>query len=194
MNMLHLPVNQLRDPLLENSQVGFSYFSEWWKMQQEIQQTKERIKNGGRRPEPVNESREEQRMRIQAAYDQYKLDWNAKMAKMFVHAHKYDTWFRERYDLAVRNPLRQRVADFRKGLYGLWEQDIDNGIFDDFTAEGIYKSESNGAGGVVEKEEGEATAAAEVLAVSDLLPAKGADLRDPVASLPTLLILSLIHI
>jgi len=157
-------------------------------MEQDIRQAKERLKNGGRRPEPIKESREEQRAKIQAAYDQYKLDWNSKMAKLFVHAHKYDTWFRERYDLTIRDPLRQRVADFRKGLYSTWDSDLQNGVFDDFTAEGIYKSESNGSGGVVEREEGEASAATEVLAVSDLLPAKGADMRDPVASLPTLLI------
>ncbi|GAB7342709.1 hypothetical protein MBLNU457_g0860t1 [Dothideomycetes sp. NU457] len=187
-NQRPLPVNQLRDPLLENTQVGFSYFSEWWRMEQDIKQAKERFKNGGRRPEPIKESREEQRAKIQAAYDQYKLDWNSKMAKLFVHAHKYDTWFRERYDLKIRDPLRQRVADFRKGLYSTWDGDLQNGVFDDFTAEGIYKSESNGSGGVVEREEGEASAATEVLAVSDLLPAKGADMRDPVASLPTLLI------
>jgi len=187
-NQRPLPVNQLRDPLLENTQVGFSYFSEWWKMEQEIRQAKDRLKNGGRRPEPMKESREEQRAKIQAAYDQYKLDWNSKMAKLFVHAHKYDTWFRERYDPTIRDPLRQRVADFRKGLYNTWDSDLQNGVFDEFTAEGIYKSESNGSGGVVEREEGEASAATEVLAVSDLLPAKGADMRDPVASLPTLLI------
>ena len=183
-----IAVNQLRDPLFENTQVGFSYYSEWWRMEQDIKQAKERIKNGGRRPETAKETREEQRVKIQAAYDQYKLDWNAKMAKLFVHAHKYDTWFRERYDPVVRDPLRQRIAEFRQGLVKIWEKDLSEGVFDDFKMEGIYKAESNGAGGVVEKEEGEASAAAEVLAVSDLLPIRGADLRDPVASLPTLLI------
>jgi hypothetical protein len=54
--------------------------------------------------------------------------------------------------------------------------------------EGIYKSESNGLGGILEREEGEASAAAEVLGVGDLLPSKGGDLRDPVALQPTLLI------
>ncbi|KAG9730581.1 hypothetical protein KCU75_g18993, partial [Aureobasidium melanogenum] len=44
-----IPVNQLRDPLLEASQVGFSYFAEWWKAEQEIKQQRERQKNGGRR-------------------------------------------------------------------------------------------------------------------------------------------------
>lgn len=183
-----IPVNQIRDPLLESMQVGFSYFSEWWRAEQDIKQQKERQKNGGRRPEPVKESREEQRARIQAAYDEYKLNWNARMAKVFVHAHKYDNWFKERYVPEVRDPLRARVQDFRRGLYMAWDQDLQGGIFDEFTMEGIYKSESNGAGGVVEKEEGEAVAAAEVLAVSDLVPAKGGDIRDPVASLPTLLL------
>ncbi|KAH0123996.1 hypothetical protein KCU82_g21931, partial [Aureobasidium melanogenum] len=183
-----IPVNQLRDPLLEASQVGFSYFAEWWKAEQEIKQQRERQKNGGRRPEPVKESRDEQRAKIQNAYDQYKLNWNTRMAKLFVHGHKYDTWFRERYVPEVRDPLRQKVLDFRRDLFARWDSDLTAGTFDEFTLEGIYKSESNGAGGIVEKEEGETSAAAEVLAVSDLLPSKGGDVRDPVAFQPTLLV------
>lgn len=186
-----IAVNQLRDPLLEASQVGFSYFAEWWKAEQDIKKERERQKNGGRR-EPLvketRESREEQRAKIQAAYDQYKLNWNTRMAKLFVHGHKYDTWFRERYVPAIQVPLRQQVTEFRRGLYELWDSDLAAGTFDEFTLEGIYKSESNGIGGVLEKEEGETTAAAEVLAVSDLLPSKGGDLRDPVAFQPTLLV------
>ncbi|KAG9668553.1 hypothetical protein KCU95_g17936, partial [Aureobasidium melanogenum] len=183
-----IPVNQLRDPLLEASQVGFSYFAEWWKAEQEIKQQRERQKNGGRRPEPVKESRDEQRAKIQNAYDQYKLNWNTRMAKLFVHGHKYDTWFRERYVPEVRDPLRQKVLEFRRDLFARWDSDLTAGTFDEFTLEGIYKSESNGAGGIVEKEEGETSAAAEVLAVSDLLPSKGGDVRDPVAFQPTLLV------
>ncbi|KAF2226602.1 hypothetical protein BDZ85DRAFT_230087 [Elsinoe ampelina] len=185
--MRAIPLNRIRDPLVEASQVGFSYFSEWWRAEQDIKAAKERQKTG-RRPEVPKDTPEEQRAKIQAAYDDYKLAWNAKMAKLFVYAHKNDNWFRERYDPEIKDPLRARIAEFRKGLYEFWERDIDAGVFDEFTMEGIYKSESNGAGGVVEREEGEASAAAEVLNVSDLLPAKGADLRDPVASLPTLLI------
>lgn len=183
-----IPVNQLRDPLWEASQVGFSYFAEWWKADQEIKQQRERQKNGGRRPEPIKESREEQRQKIQNAYDQYKLNWNTRMAKLFVHGHKYDTWFRERYVPEVRDPLREKVRTFRSDLYKRWDADLDAGTFDEFTLEGIYKSESNGAGGIVEKEEGETSAAAEVLAVSDLLPSKGGDVRDPIAFQPTLLV------
>lgn len=182
-----IAVNQLRDPLLEPSQVGFSYFSEWWKTEQDIKAQRERQKTG-RRPDPAKESREEQRPKIQAAYDQYKLNWNSRMSKMFVHGHKYDTWFRERYVLEIRDPLRVKVLDFRRGLYALWDTDVAAGVFDEFTLEGIYKTETNGSGGFVEKEEGEAVAAAEVLAVSDLIPTKGADIRDPVAYQPTLLV------
>lgn len=182
-----IPVNQLRDPLLEPSQVGFSYFSEWWRTEQEIKAQRERQKTG-RRAEVPKESRDEQRPKIQAAYDQYKLNWNSRMSKMFVHAHKYDTWFRERYVTEIRDPLRVKVLDFRRGLYTVWDSDLAAGTFDEFTLEGIYKTETNGAGGVVEKEEGEAVAAAEVLAVSDLVPSRGADIRDPVAYQPTLLV------
>lgn len=184
-----IPTNQLRDPLLENTQVGFSYFAEWWKKEQEIKAARERQKNGGRRTDPPKEeSREEVRAKIQAAYDQYKVNWNARMAKLFVHAHKYDTWFRERYVPELRNPLRERLLEHRRGLFSTWDDDVQNGTFDEFTLEGIYKSESNGVGGMLEKEEGEASAAAEVLAVSDLLPSKGGEIRDPAAFQPTLLV------
>lgn len=182
-----IPVNAIRDPLLEPHQVGFSWFSEWWKADQDIAAQRERQKTG-RFPDSAKETHAEQRAKIQAAYDQYKLDWNARMSRLFVLGHKYDTWFRERYVPEIRDPLRSKIMDFRQGLFSTWESDLNAGVFDEFTLEGIYKTESNGAGGVVEREEGEAVAAAEVLGVSDLIPTKGADIRDPVAYMPTLLV------
>lgn len=110
------------------------------------------------------------------------------MAKAFVHQHRDEEWFKERYDSDVRNPFRQRQADLRREHFAQWMTDLDNGAFDDFTLEGIYKNDSNGAGGVVEKEEGEAMAATEVLGVGDLVPMKGGELRDERAEQPALLI------
>ncbi|KAK5166406.1 hypothetical protein LTR16_012026, partial [Cryomyces antarcticus] len=150
-------------------------------------------KNGGRRPERIKgeretrEERENERSKIQEAYDAYKEKLQMQMARMFVQQHKNEDWFKERYVPDIREPFRHRLTEFRRGLYSQWEHDMDAGIFDEFTLEGIYKSESNGAGGVVEKEEGETTAAAEVLGVGDLLPSRGGDLRDEIALQPTLL-------
>jgi uncharacterized C2H2 Zn-finger protein len=110
------------------------------------------------------------------------------MARSFVQQHKGEEWFKERYDPATRDGFRQELSEFRRGAYSKWSQDLDTGIFDEFTLEGIYKSESNGVGGIVEKEEGEAIAANEVLGVADLLPTRGGDLRDEAALQPTLLI------
>lgn len=110
------------------------------------------------------------------------------MARSFVAEHKKEQWFRERYVPEVRDPLRKQINEFRRGAYNQWEQDLESGTFDEFSLEGIPKSESNGAGGVVEKEEGEATAANEVLGVGDLVPASGSDLRDDNLYQPTLLI------
>ena len=185
--MRHIPVNPIRDPLYEASQIGFTYFAEWWKSEQEVKDAKE-YQRTGRRPEPPRETRDEQRARIQTAYDDYKLAHNARMAKIFVATHKQDNWFRERYDPEVRAPLRRQLAEYRRSLHDIWERDMDAGNLDELNMEGSYKGESNGAGGHTEKEEGETSGAAEVLAVSDLLPAKGADLKDPAAALPTLLI------
>lgn len=178
-----------------NYQVGFSYFGEWWRTNEKIKEEKERQRTGRRReperlraPREVAEEREKEKGKIQAAYDSYKEELQAKMAKTFVSQHKDEQWFRERYVPEVRDTIKSQVNDFRRGLYTQWEQDLESGTFDEFTLEGIPKSESNGAGGVVEKEEGEATATNEVLGVGDLVPATNADLRDENLFQPTLLI------
>jgi hypothetical protein len=110
------------------------------------------------------------------------------MARSFVAEHKKEQWFRERYVPETRDVFRQQLNEFRRGAYGQWEQDLESGVFDDFSLEGLPKSESNGAGGTVEKEEGEATAANEILGVGDLVPANGAEIRDDNLYQPTLLI------
>lgn len=174
-------------------QVGFTWFAEWWRAEQRIKEEKERQRTG--KPPPrlrgereSREEREAERPKIQAAYDQYKENLQKSQAQSFVRMHKGEDWFRERYVPEVRDPFRQKLMEYRKGLFEQWEQDVANGTFDEFTLEGIYKSESNGLGGILEKEEGETTAAAEVLGVGDLLPSRGGDLRDPVSSEPALLV------
>ena len=185
-------VNPLPDPLKLDFQVGFTWFAEWWRTEQRIKEEKERVKTGRaprlRGERESREDREAERPKIQAAYDQYKENLQKAQAQTFVRLHKNEDWFRERYDPEVRNAFRQRLMDYRKGLFSQWEHDLTSGVFDEFTLEGIYKSESNGAGGILEREEGETSAAAEVLGVGDLLPSKGGDLRDPASLQPTLLI------
>lgn len=175
--------------------VPFVEFRDWWLKEQEINEERERRNTGTRRPADkprgeaeLREQRQEQRENLQAAYDEYREKFIAKSTKIFVHHHKNEEWFKERYDPNVSLAFRQRLAEHRLESYERWNNDLHSGIFDDFNLEGIYKSESNGAGGVLEKEEGEATGAADVQAVSDLVPAKGADLRDDAAMQPALLI------
>ena len=192
-----IPVNPLPNPLSIDFQVGFNWFAEWWRVEQQIKEIKERQKSGGRRPSErvvkgdSREERDKERMQIQAAYDQYKEELQAKMAKAFVQQHKSEEWFRERYVPEVRDPFRRRLMDFRRGALEQWSQDVESGAFDEFTLEGIYKAESNGAGGVVEREEGETVAAAEVLGVGDLVPSRGGEIRDESALQPALLIKTL---
>ncbi|KAI0890429.1 uncharacterized protein GGS22DRAFT_177303 [Annulohypoxylon maeteangense] len=187
-------VNPLTDPVKLPFQVGFSYFGEWWRTNEKIKEEKERVRTGRRRePErprgrDTQEDRDKEKAKIQAAYDAYKEELQAKMARTFVAEHKKEQWFRERYVPEVRDALRKQMNEFRRGAYSQWEQDLESGTFDEFSLEGIPKSESNGLGGVVEKEEGEATAANEVLGVGDLVPANGSDLRDENLYQPTLLI------
>lgn len=187
--------NALPDPLKLPYQVGFSWFGEWWRSNERIKEEKERLKTGRRReperprgPREAQEERENEKAKIQAAYDKYKVDLQAKMAQAFVKQHKDEQWFKERYVPEVRDPFRQQLNELRRSAYARWEQDLSSGSFDELTLEGIPKSESNGAGGVVEKEEGEATAANEVLGVGDLVPANSAEIRDESLDQPTLLI------
>jgi serrate RNA effector molecule len=184
--------NPIPDPSKLDYQVGFSYFAEWWRVDQSIKEDKERNKNGGRpRVKSEKESREErakEREQIQAAYDAYKEKLQVQMARTFVQQHKLDEWFKERYVPESRDEFRKRLCQMKKEAYDRFVQDLDAGRFDEFTLEGIYKSEHNGSGGIVEKEEGETTAANEVLGVGDLLPTRGGDMRDEAANQPTLLI------
>jgi uncharacterized C2H2 Zn-finger protein len=179
-------------------QVGFTWFAEWWRVDNQIKEEKERAKHGGRRPSDrvkgereAREERDKERAQIQAAYDQYKTDLQIRMARSFVQQHKGEEWFKERYVPEIRDPIRQRLMDFRKAPYEQWEKDMEKGLFDEFTLEGIYKNDSDGAGGVIEKEEGEATGVGEVLGVLDLVAARGGDLRDDSAQQPALLIKTL---
>ena len=196
---LAIRTNPLPHPLTMDFQVGFNWFAEWWRVEQLIKEDKERAKDDSRRPgdrhvksdREVREEREKERPQIQAAYDQYKEDLQVKMSRMFVSQHKDEEWFKERYIPELREPFKARLNEFRTEARSFWESDMDEGKFDDFTLEGIYKNESDGMGGVVEKEEGETVAAAEVLGVGDLVPSRGGDIRDESSLQPALLIKTL---
>ncbi|KAJ5081252.1 hypothetical protein N7456_013490 [Penicillium angulare] len=193
-----LPTNPLPNPLSLDFQVGFNWFAEWWRAEQSVVEERERVKLGGRRPSDrvkgereARDDRDRERSQIQEAYDTYKVDLQIKLARQFVQQHRSEEWFKERYMPEVRNPLYSRFKQFRTGAYTQWERDIQTGVFDDFTLEGIYKNESDGAGGVIEKEEGETTAVGETMGVLDLLPVRGGELRDEALSQPALLIKTL---
>ncbi|KAG9242232.1 putative zinc finger protein [Calycina marina] len=186
-----ISVNPLQDPVQLPFQVGFSYFGEWWRTNEKIKEEREYAKSGERRPirgVDSQEDRDKEKAKIQAAYDAYKEELQARMAKIFVNEHKSEQWFRERYVPEIRDGIHQQLNEFRRGNYAQWEQDLETGTFDEFSLEGIPKNESNGAGGVIEKEEGETSAVNEVLGVGDLVPSRGSDIRDENAFQPTLLI------
>jgi uncharacterized C2H2 Zn-finger protein len=188
-------VNPLPNPITLDFQVGFNWFAEWWRAEQAVKEDEERIKTGRRPDRPAKgdakEEKEKERQKIQTAYDAYKEELQAKMAKTFVLQHKKEEWFKERYVPEIRNVFRSKMMNFRRGALNQWERDMDAGVFDNFTLEGIYKAESNGAGGILEREEGETVAAAEVLGVGDLVPSLGGDIRDDAALQPALLIKTL---
>jgi uncharacterized C2H2 Zn-finger protein len=183
-----ITVNPMADPASLPFQVGFSYFGEWLRTNEKIKEDREFARTGKRQPARSRDNPEKEKAFVQQAYDNYKLELQAKMARSFVQEHKNEQWFQERYFAETRDNLRKQLNEFRRSNYTQWEQDIESGTFDEYSLEGIPKNESNGAGGVVEKEEGETTAANEVLGVGDLLPSKGSDIRDENAFQPTLLI------
>ncbi|KKA28662.1 hypothetical protein TD95_004554 [Thielaviopsis punctulata] len=190
-----LTVNPVPDPAKMSYQVGFSYFSEWWRFNEKIKEEKERQRTGRRREPERNkgaretqEEREREKVKIQAAYDSYKEELQAKMARQFVAEHKKEQWFKERYDPPTRDEFRSALGEFRRGAYAQWEQDMDAGVFDRFSLEGLNKGDQVGNGANQEKEEGEATASNELLGVGDLVPGPGADIRDENLYQPTLLI------
>lgn len=163
-------------------------------MNERMEEEKERARTGRRRepekprgPKEVQEEREKEKAKIQAGYDSYKEDLQAKMARTFVSEHKKEQWFKERYVAEVRDPFRAKLAEMRRGAYTQWEQDLESGTFDDLSLEGIHKSEANGSGVSGDKEEGEATTT-EILGVGDLVPANGNEIRDENQFQPTLLI------
>ncbi|KAF3481884.1 mucin-like protein 1 [Arthroderma uncinatum] len=190
--------NPIPNPLSLDYQVGFNYYAEWWRTENAIREEKERAKHGGRRPtdrvrgdREAREERDKERAQIQASYDAYKQDLQIKLARQFVQLHRNEEWFREKYVGEVRDPFKERLTQFRGSAYEQWTTDLASGLFDEFTLEGIYKSESDGAGGIIEKEEGEATAVGETLGVLDLVPARGGELRDDSILQPALLIKTL---
>lgn len=186
-----ITINPLTDPVQLAFQVGFSYFGEWWRTNEKIREEREYAKSGKRRPlrgAETQEERDKEKAKIQAAYDAYKEELQARMARMFVAEHKQEQWFRERYVPEIRDGIHLQLNEFRRGNYAQWEQDLESGTFDEFSLEGIPKNESNGAGGIIEKEEGETSGANEVLGVGDLVPSRGSDIRDENAFQPTLLI------
>lgn len=180
-------VNPLADPSQLPYQVGFSYFGEWWRMEEKIKDDLERARTGRRREPRAPEDRDAEKAKIQAAYDAYKEELQAKMARTFVAEHKKEQWFKERYVPEIRDEIRGRLNEFRRGAYSQWEQDLESGTFDEFSLEGLPKSDTNGAGSTADKEEGEATSN-EILGVGDLVPTTGADIRDENQYQPTLLI------
>ena len=114
-----MKVNPLPNPITLDTQAGFSFFADWWRLEQQIKEEKERAKHGGRRPSDrvkgereAREDRDKERAQIQVAYDQYKTEFQIKMARQFVLQHKGEEWFKERYVPEVRDPIRARLMEF----------------------------------------------------------------------------------
>ncbi|CCX29655.1 Similar to Zinc finger protein C725.08; acc. no. O94326 [Pyronema omphalodes CBS 100304] len=109
----------LLDPHKLDYSVTYTHFSEWY----HHTNSKDREKDSITKDE------------VQAAYDKYKDELNARLAKLFVNAHKNDEWFKERYLPGERETTRTKIIDYRKGLFQKWKIQLQAGAFDDVDRE-----------------------------------------------------------
>lgn len=129
--------SNLTDPHKLDYSVTYSYFSEWYS--QEFGKDKDTI--------PKAE--------IQSNYDAYKDDLNARMAKLFVAAHKNDEWFKERYMPGEKEKSKAKIVAYRRELWNKWSQLLAAGAFDAVDREtklsGTKQENGADAGDVVEE-------------------------------------------
>lgn len=112
------PIALLPDPHKLEYLVTYTYFSEWYYQE-----------NGHRDKESVTKDE------VQSAYDRYKDILNARLAKIFVMAHKGDEWFKERYLPGQRELTKAKIVNYRRGLWYKWKAQMDAGAFDEVDRE-----------------------------------------------------------
>lgn len=109
----------LTDPHKLDYSVTYTYFSEWYYQENGKLRDKESI------------TKDE----VQSAYDRYKDDLNARLAKIFVMAHKNDEWFKERYMPGEKEVTKSKIVEYRRGLWQKWKVQLESGAFDDVDRE-----------------------------------------------------------
>jgi len=109
----------LTDPHKLDYSVTYTYFSEWYCQENGKLRDKESIMKD----------------EVQSAYDRYKDDLNARLAKIFVMAHKNDEWFKERYMPGEKGVTKSKIVEYRRGLWARWKAQLEVGAFDDVDRE-----------------------------------------------------------
>jgi hypothetical protein len=118
----------LLDPHKLDYSVTYSYFSEWYHQENSKDRDRESI------------TKDE----VQSAYDRYRDDLNARLAKIFVAAHKNDEWFKERYLPGEREKTKAKIVAYRKELWHKWKAQLEAGAFDDVDREASTIKENGG--------------------------------------------------
>lgn len=119
----------LLDPRKLDYSVTYSYFSEWYHQV------------NGKDKETISKDE------VQSHYDSYKDDLNARLARLFVAAHKGDEWFKERYMVGEKEATKAKIIQYRRELWHKWKALLDLGAFDAVDRETKMpnaKPESNG--------------------------------------------------
>lgn len=125
------PGGQLNDPHKLDYSVTYTYFSDWYHSEHKDKQgTIEKAE-------------------VQAAYDAYKDELNARLAKLFVTAHKNDEWFRERYMPGEKEKTKEKIVAYRREQWMKWKKQLDEGKFEDVDRESksVGADKENGAVG-----------------------------------------------
>jgi hypothetical protein len=118
----------LLDPHKLDYSVTYTYFSEWYHQENSKDRDRESI------------TKDE----VQLAYDRYRDDLNARLAKIFVTAHKNDEWFKERYLPGEREKTKAKIVAYRKELWHKWKAQLEAGAFDDVDREASTVKENGG--------------------------------------------------
>lgn len=117
----NIPANpMLFDPHKLDYQVAFNYFSDWYHQEHP--------------GEPGSNRKEEVRQK----YEDYKEELIARLARSFVSSHKNDEWFKERYVAGEKEPVKEKIVNYRKGAWKRW-----NVLFEGGALDGIDRESGN---------------------------------------------------
>jgi SERRATE/Ars2, N-terminal domain len=127
----HAPPPKNIDPYTVSYIVPFNYFCEWYKA------TNART---------LSKTSEISKDELQESFIKYRDDLLSRTAKDFVKEHLTEPWFNEKYDSSEALVTKGKRVEYRRWLYEMFMNDLDNGKFDELTLDGVAGIFSVGIG------------------------------------------------